>query len=837
MTVPKTIDPDFWFYTIGVNAIPATSMIKIPKVEWKEWQDKPIPKEVYEDWKKSSAFKAGCAIITGLIWRGEFKGKYLACIDIDNAKGIEAFLSKFGKTNTLEKIAENTIVEQHLDAKDKKAHVYFVVEKPLSKKSGIDGPPNSLDQEIPAIEVKSEGKHGIMYCSPSVHKNGHPYQIIGSRTPTVLNEEQSEGLEYSINQIYEEFGPTISDSNKSPTIQDLFKHDYVKFEGNNRHLDLLRMMESLIQRNKAIMSEEEIKEISKRMNQEHFKPPLDEKEFERQWKDAKNFISRNAENVETTDKSNIPDLLESIKKRWLQVFKDQFNRYYVTICINDHIECIPLDSDRFRKIVQKEYYEKEKKPLNKDRVSEIVSLLETQMIFDEKVEKFDLSLRVASRKAEPSVFYYDLTNLDWDIVKISSGGWEIIKSNKIPLFKRYETNCSQQVIPSSSSKQDNEKGFIHFLRLFNLQSNDDKILLSVYLVSLFIPNISKAILVVKGDGGGAKTTAFKMLKRIVDPSSVDNFSFSKQYNDIIQTLEHQYVVFFDNISSISNYHSDLLCKAVTGAGFSKRALYTDDGDIVYNFKRCIGINGINLVTTRADFLDRSLIIKFKRIEENARRKEQDIEREFEWLKPFVLGHIFDVLVTVLRYREEHRDEKILEKLPRMADFAEWGEIISRCLGYPENKFTKLYSENILEQNDEVIESSPVAEAILIFMDERNSEWNGSPTQLHKELGDVIDQIKPELRRSNLWPKTSSELSKKINEVTPNLKAKGIDAITGERDTKGGRIIKLMKKTEYSVSEKRDFNSHIHRIGYTDRFECDKCPLIDDIHHMRNHICV
>jgi hypothetical protein len=597
------------------------------------------------------------------------------------------------------------------------------------------------------------------------------------------------------------------------------------------------MMESLIQRLGPIMTEELIKEMAQKMNLEHLKPPLDEKEFERQWKDAKNFISKNAENAEPTDKSNIADLLESIKKRWLQVFKDQFNKYYVTIRINEHIECIPLDSDRFRKIVQKEYYEKEKRPLNKDKINEIVSLLETQMIFDGKVEKFELSLRVASRKEEPDVFYYDLTNSDWDIIKVSSDGWEIIKNNEIPLFKRYETNCSPQVLPSPSSNKDNEKGFKQFLRLFNLQSDDDKILLSVYLISLFIPCISKAILVVKGDGGGAKTTAFKMLKRIVDPSSVDNFSFSKQYNDLIQTLEHQYVVFFDNVSTISNDHSDLLCKAVTGAGFSKRALYTNDGDIVYNFKRCIGINGINLVTTRADFLDRSLIIKFKRIEENARRKEQDIDKEFEWLKPFVLGHIFDVLVAVLRYREEHQNEKILEKLPRMADFAEWGEIISRCLGYPENKFTRLYSENISEQNDEVVESSPVAEAILIFMDGRNSEWNGSPTQLHKELGDVVDQTKPELRRSGMWPKTSSELTKKINEVTPNLKAKGIEAVTGEKDTRGSRIIKLMIKTEYVISDKGDFNPNIHRIGFTDNFECDKCPLIDDIHHMRNHICV
>ena len=41
-----------------------------------------------------------------------------------------------------------------------------------------------------------------MYCSPSVHKNGHRYQILGTTIPTVLSIEQSEGLENSMDEIY-----------------------------------------------------------------------------------------------------------------------------------------------------------------------------------------------------------------------------------------------------------------------------------------------------------------------------------------------------------------------------------------------------------------------------------------------------------------------------------------------------------------------------------------------------------------------------------------------------------------------------------------------------------
>ncbi|WP_458718827.1 bifunctional DNA primase/polymerase [Candidatus Nitrosocosmicus sp. R] len=834
--ISSTKDIDFWFYTIGVNIIPAVSTNKIPKVKWTEWQDKPIPDEVYEDWKKSGDFNDGCAIIAGMIWRGEYKGKFLTCIDIDNALGIKEFLSKFGKVDTLEMIAEKTIVEQHLDAKDK-SHIYFIVEKPLSKKSGIGGPNNFGKTDIPAIEVKSEGKHGIIFCSPSVHKNGAPYQIIGTSTPTVLNKEHSVNLEYSIDEIYEDFGIALPSDNKI-AIEELFKPDFEVREGNNRHLVLMRVMESLIGKLRNIYSEEMIKCLTIEWNEEHCKPPLDDKEFEKQWDCAKKYIfqktsddtsiSTAEDGEKPTEKSivNIPVLLDSIKKRWIEVFKDQFSQYHITIKVNNHIECIPLNSNRFTGIVRKEYFEKERKTISDDKLDAILKLLESELMFTDELKKIELSLRVAARKEEPNVFYYDLTNSEWEIVKISSKGWEVIKNNNLPLFKRYEGNCSPQVTPSSSL-QDNKKGFDQFFKLFNLQSERDKILLTVYLIILFIPEIPKVILVVKGNGGGAKTTAFRMIKNIADPCNVDDFSFSKQINDVIQTLEHQHVVFFDNVSHISDEMSDLICRAVTGSGFSKRAHYTNDEDFLYKFKRCIGINGINLATTRPDFLDRSLVIKFKRIEENARRKEEDIKNEFERLRPFVLGYIFDTLVKALKYKEEHKEEKILKNgFPRMADFAEWGEILSRCVGNDENEFIDAYEENRLDQNDEVIEASPVAESILLFINERDKGfvWEGTPTKLHNVLTDIIDQIKPELRRSNLWPKGSNKLTSKINEVIPNLKEKGIDVITGERNKEGNRIIrieKLRNRRTNLVEENKEFNPNIHRKRFSDNFECDK----------------
>ena len=41
------------------------------------------------------------------------------------------------------------------------------------------------------------------------------------------------------------------------------------------------------------------------------------------------------------------------------------------------------------------------------------------------------------------------------------------------------------------------------------------------------------------------------------------------------------------------------------------SLYTNDNDIIYEHRRCLGLNGINVALTEADALDRSISIELK----------------------------------------------------------------------------------------------------------------------------------------------------------------------------------------------------------------------------------
>ena len=62
-------------------------------------------------------------------------------------------------------------------------------------------------------------------------------------------------------------------------------------------------MESLIRRLEKMYSEEEIKKLANNWNLQHCKPPLNNKEFEKQWEDSKKFIEKN--NIKSIDNKKL----------------------------------------------------------------------------------------------------------------------------------------------------------------------------------------------------------------------------------------------------------------------------------------------------------------------------------------------------------------------------------------------------------------------------------------------------------------------------------------------------------------------------------------------------
>jgi hypothetical protein len=447
------------------------------------------------------------------------------------------------------------------------------------------------------------------------------------------------------------------------------------------------------------------------------------------------------------------------------LFHDELGNNYLSLEAGDHNEIWGCRTKFVRNWLSNEYWNLTKSAPNSEAIKNAIATIEGRAMF--AGSQYKLHNRFALVNAE---IWYDLTDEKWRAIKISESGWQIIDSPPI-IFKRY-SHSRPQIIPANSGGDVNV-----LLNYVNITDKQHRLLLLVYLVSCFIPDFGHPILVIFGSQGSAKSTLSKLLRIIIDPSSIEVASMPDNSKELIQTLAHHAFLFFDNVSYISEINSDILCKAVTGSGFLKRELYSDDEDIIYNLKKCMGINGINLIGTRPDLLERSLILELNRIEPENRKQEKELMDAFEKDLPVILGGVFDVLVKAIKIKPAIK----ISRLPRMADFAVWGCAISEALGYTQDDFMSAYRVNIERQTETVMNENIVATAIMSFMGNKD-EWTGKASELLHQLNTqaFMDDVNT---YEKYWPKASNILMRRLNELRVNLREIGITYVTVAGNTR------------------------------------------------------
>jgi hypothetical protein len=497
-------------------------------------------------------------------------------------------------------------------------------------------------------------------------------------------------------------------------------------------------------------------------------------------------------------------VLETATDNIEKLFVDEYQEPHAAISVNeDHLETVLINSKRFRNYLSSLVYKDSGDIVDSQTLKDVTGILSAKAMFDESSEIVKLNLRVAELDGK---WYYDLTNKNWEFIEITSNGWKIV--NNLVLFHRYN-NQLPQVYPSREYEKDIFDKFISLV-LNSANVEDEKklaeyrILTKCYIVCAFIAGFPKAVPMPNGTQGAAKTTFMECQKMLIDPCAAKTFSFPRDITELVQQLSHNYVTYYDNISDMHDWVSDQLCRAVSGSGSSKRVLYSDDDDFIRSFKRCIGLNGINLAATKPDMLDRAIFFKLKRIPDKDRRDILEIEREFEAMRPQILGYIMDVLVKVKKWKENN--ELKISSLPRMADWARHCEIISRCMGYKPEEFLNAYRENAKIQTEQVMETSLIATCIAHFVDtdprfngramlkdqEGNTiwAWIGVASSLKGELEAIADKLKIDIK-SKGWPRNPSWLIRKINEILHTLKDAGIE-IAYDQTTRGKKNIMIRK---------------------------------------------
>jgi hypothetical protein len=474
------------------------------------------------------------------------------------------------------------------------------------------------------------------------------------------------------------------------------------------------------------------------------------------------IVSTPSANCEHSERrESAATLLTKLARRDAQLFYSD-ESCFATVTFSDHQETYNLHSRGFRRWLTKTFFDEEERAAGREAVETAITTLEGFARFqsDERA----VFVRVADHCGR---IYLDLCNERWQVAEISGDGWRVIGSRDCPV--RFRRAGGMLALPSPERGED-----IDLLREFlNLRSDADFALIVGWVIGALHPRGPYPVLILHGEQGAAKSTTARVLRGLIDPNTAPQRSEPRETRDLMIAAKNGWVCSFDNISSLPPWFSDAFCRLSTGSGFGVRALYTDEDEVLFHAKRPVILNGIEELAVRGDLLDRALILDLPSLPEGKRRTESDFNAALDCALPSLLGAVLNATSAALANEQSVK----LERLPRMADFAQWVTAAEPALGWTQGTFMAAYTQNRRCANELPLET-PVAEAI------RKLElpWEGTATELLRALEPMVDE---NARRSRSWPQIGRTLANTLRRLAPNLRQAGI-AIEFERESSRGR---------------------------------------------------
>jgi hypothetical protein len=315
------------------------------------------------------------------------------------------------------------------------------------------------------------------------------------------------------------------------------------------------------------------------------------------------------------------------------------------------------------------------------------------------------------------------------------------------------------------------------------------VLVVAWLLAALRPSGPYPLLAIAGEQGSAKTVLSKLLRALVDPNVAPVRALPREERELMIAANNGHLLAFDNLSGLPAWLSDALCRLASGGSFALRRLYTDDEEVLFKAARPIILNGIEDVIGRADLADRAIFLTLAPIGEEQRRSESDLWREFELVRPQILGALLDATVHGLRAVGSVQ----LTRLPRLADFALWATACETAL-WPAGTFSRAYAANRTAAMGGIIDADPIAAFVREIMSERSS-WTGSAADLLRVSAERGSQTGDSAGR----PKNPRALAGHLRRAQTFLRAVGVD-ITFRREGRAGtRVIMIRRSAESNVS--------------------------------------
>jgi hypothetical protein len=121
-------------------------------------------------------------------------------------------------------------------------------------------------------------------------------------------------------------------------------------------------------------------------------------------------------------------------------------------------------------------------------------------------------------------------------------------------------------------------------------------------------------------------------------------------------------------------------------------------------------------------------------------------------------------------------------LPRMADYAIWGEAVGRGLGWAPGTFLSTYVDNRKEATITDLLDSPLGN-VLLQVAHLFTGVSFTPAKLHAALTEIAGK---KVAASADWPKTAEKFGNELRRLAPQLRMHGMN-VSFERRNDGRKI--------------------------------------------------
>jgi putative DNA primase/helicase len=196
---------------------------------------------------------------------------------------------------------------------------------------------------------------------------------------------------------------------------------------------------------------------------------------------------------------------------------------------------------------------------------------------------------------------------------------------------------------------------------------------------------------------------------------------------------------------------------------------------------------------RGDLADRGVFLHLPPIIPSKRRAEGEFWGTFRELRPTILGGLLDAVALAVRELPSVH----LAEMPRMADFAQFGEAVGRGLGWPPETFLAAYLENRQQATLSTLEDSILANMLLKQVENGFGlmEWSMPASEMLATLTLSLDR---RIARSPSWPKTPAMFGNELRWLAPTLAERGLFVMS--KRTEKARLIILTTRPERHLPE-------------------------------------